>query len=76
MRTQRLVSIVLPTHNGSRYLDESIRSCLDQTYANWELIIVDDHSADLTPEIIARYESLDSRIRSVRHATNRKLPLR
>ncbi|MBI4680860.1 MAG: glycosyltransferase [Nitrospirae bacterium] len=69
-----LVSIVLPTYNGSRYLEQSIQSCRDQTYNNWELIIVDDSSTDDTPEIIARYSSIDERIRSIRHQRNSKLP--
>lgn len=68
------VSIVLPTYNGSRFLGESIESCLNQTYTDWELIIVDDASTDSTPGIIAKYVAHDSRIRSVRHETNRKLP--
>jgi glycosyltransferase involved in cell wall biosynthesis len=69
-----LVSIVLPTYNGARYLDDSVRSCLAQTHTNWQLIIVDDCSTDDTPLRIAQYISADSRIQSVRHETNRKLP--
>lgn len=71
---QPLVSIVLPTYNGSKYLPEAVDSCLQQTYRNWELILVDDCSNDATPEIIASYVARDSRIRSIRHQTNRKLP--
>jgi glycosyltransferase involved in cell wall biosynthesis len=69
-----LVSIVLPTFNGSRYLAESIESCLAQTYATWELIIVDDCSTDETPRLIEHYEAKDSRIRSIRNERNLKLP--
>lgn len=71
---QSLISIVLPTYNGARYLAESIQSCIDQTYTKWELIIVDDCSTDTTPEIIQRYCAQDPRIRSIRHEQNRKLP--
>lgn len=74
MTVNSLVSIVLPTFNGTRYLDQAIQSCLNQTYSNWELIIVDDASTDDTPVQIAHYVAEDSRIRSVRHETNRKLP--
>ncbi len=70
----KLVSIVLPTYNGARYLREAIQSCLEQTYPHWELIIVDDASTDETPAIIAEYVRLDPRIRSLRHEYNRKLP--
>lgn len=74
MTSSPLISIVLPTYNGARYLAQSIQSCLDQTYTNWELIIVDDASTDETPQIIAHFTASDPRIRSVRHETNRKLP--
>jgi glycosyltransferase involved in cell wall biosynthesis len=69
-----LVSVVLPTYNGSRFLEQAIQSCLDQSYSHFELIVVDDASSDGSPEIIARYEALDTRIRSVRHASNLGLP--
>ncbi|MCC6445388.1 MAG: glycosyltransferase [Armatimonadetes bacterium] len=69
-----LVSIVLPTYNGSRYIEQAIESCLAQTYSNWELIIVDDASSDDTPAIIARYAGRESRIRTIRNSPNRKLP--
>ena len=72
--TKPLVSIVLPTYNGARYLADSIQSCIDQTYPHWELIIVDDCSTDDTPTVIARFQALDSRIRAIRHESNRKLP--
>ena len=72
--TKPLVSIVLPTYNGARYLADSVQSCIDQTHPNWELIIVDDCSTDHTPAIIASFQALDPRIRSIRHETNRKLP--
>lgn len=74
MTNNPLVSIVLPTYNGSRYLDQAIQSILNQTYQNWELIIVDDGSTDETPSIISRYTMLDPRVRSIRHPTNRRLP--
>ncbi|MDQ7026903.1 MAG: glycosyltransferase [Anaerolineae bacterium] len=69
-----LISIVLPTYNGERYLDESIQSVIDQTYTHWELIIVDDHSTDNTAQVIAKWVKRDNRIRSIRHVQNKKLP--
>ena len=42
--TNPLVSIVMPNFNSGRFLEESITSVLNQTYSNWELIIVDDCS--------------------------------
>jgi glycosyltransferase involved in cell wall biosynthesis len=69
-----LVSIVLPTYNGSRYLRQSVASCLAQTYEDFELIVVDDASTDRTPTIIAELAAADGRIRTVRNEPNRKLP--
>jgi len=66
------VSIVLPTYNGAKYIRQSIDSCLNQTYKNIELIIVDDGSSDKTPEIIKSYK--DKRIKYIRHDKNRGLP--
>lgn len=66
------VSIVLPTYNGARYIKQSIDSCLNQTFQNIELIIVDDGSTDETPQIIEPYK--DKRIKYIRHKRNTGLP--
>jgi len=69
-----LVSIILPVYNGEKYLSKAIDSIIAQTYKNWELIIVDDCSTDSTPLIIHKYTELDSRIKSVVHERNKRLP--
>ncbi len=50
-----LVSIVIPVHNGEKYIKESIDSCLEQTYKNIEIIVVDDKSEDSTLSILKNY---------------------
>ncbi len=50
-----VVSIVIPVHNGEKYIKESIDSCLAQTYSNIEIIVVDDKSTDSTLEILKEY---------------------
>ncbi len=45
---ESLISIVLPIYNGEKYMRKSIDSVLAQTYANWELLIIDDGSTDNT----------------------------
>lgn len=68
------VSIVLPTHSRADLLPGAIDSVRAQTFQDWELIVVDDCSTDETPEVIARYEAVDPRIRSIRNEPNKKLP--
>lgn len=71
-----LISIVLPVHNGERYLAESVASIFAQTYANWELILVDDASTDHTAEQLAEVAArAPSRVRVLRHDRNRGLPV-
>lgn len=50
-----LVSVVIPVHNAEKYVKESIDSCLDQTYPNLEIIVVDDKSTDNTLDILKSY---------------------
>jgi glycosyltransferase involved in cell wall biosynthesis len=70
-----LISIVLPTYNGARYLKKSVDSCLSQTFGDFELIIVDDCSTDDTGRIADEYAEADPRVRVIHNAFNKKLPL-
>ena len=70
-----LISIILPTYNGSKYIRQSIDSCLKQTYENFELIIVNDCSTDNTLDIITEYAQKDKRIKIINNEVNKKLPL-
>ncbi|MCS6835515.1 MAG: glycosyltransferase [Anaerolineae bacterium] len=65
--SEPIVSIVLPTMNGERFIAHAIQSVLDQTEDRWELIIVDSNSEDRTPQIIADYAARDHRIRLLCH---------
>lgn len=56
------VSIVMPVYNSAKYLSAAIESVRHQTFTFWELIIVDDHSTDNSPDIIERYAQKDVRI--------------
>ena len=47
-----LISVILPVYNGEKYLEEAIWSILNQTYQNYELILINDGSSDKTEEII------------------------
>lgn len=60
-----LVSVVTPVYNTGEYIEQAIRSVLDQTYRKFEYIICNNHSTDASGEIAARYAALDPRIRIV-----------
>ena len=64
------ITIGLPVYNGERYLEDSVESILGQTYANFELLIVDNASSDGTERICRELCRLDSRVRYVRHSAN------
>ena len=56
------ISIIMPVFNGEKTISNSIQSVLNQTYKNWELILIDDGSSDQTISIIQSYIHQDSRI--------------
>lgn len=62
------VSVVITTYNRAAVLPRAVESVLAQTYTNFELIVVDDHSTDSTPEFVASLA--DERVRSLRHDCN------
>jgi teichuronic acid biosynthesis glycosyltransferase TuaG len=62
---QPLVSVIMPAYNAERYIAGSIQSVIDQTYQNWELVVVDDGSTDRTAAIVRTFSANDSRVRYV-----------
>lgn len=65
------VSIVMPCYNSEKYISEAIDSILQQTYANWELIIVDDGSTDGSKNIINKFKQRDERIKVLLNKENK-----
>ena len=63
-----LVSIITPSYNTANFIGETIKSVLNQTYQNWEMIIVDDCSTDNTDEIVSQFS--DSRIIYLKNEKN------
>ena len=59
------ISVIMPTYNAEEYLDESIKSIQNQTYGDFELLIIDDNSNDRTRDIVNFYAEKDSRIKLI-----------
>ena len=68
-RVSGLVSVIMPSFNTEKYINDSINSVLRQTYDNFELIIVDDCSSDNSVEVIKKYG--DFRIRLIVNTSNK-----
>jgi glycosyltransferase involved in cell wall biosynthesis len=63
-----LVSVVVPTYNHSHFLKKAIQSVIEQTYGNWEMLVVDNYSEDDTDEVVNKFD--DSRIRLLKIHNN------
>ena len=60
---KRMISVIMPAYNSEKYVSEAIESIRNQSYENWELLIVEDGSTDCTRNIIDKYAKKDSRIK-------------
>lgn len=61
----QMVSIITPVYNAEKYLKSTLNSVIEQTYENWEMIIVNDCSTDRSLEIINSFLEIDSRFRLI-----------
>ena len=64
------ISVITPVHNSSNYIADTINSVINQTYQNWELILVDDFSSDNSVEIIQAYQEKCNNIKLIQSDTN------
>lgn len=69
------VSVIITVYNGEKYLGESIKSIITQTYDNYELIIVDDGSSDSSLEIVRSYSNQASKIKIIKNDENLGQPM-
>ena len=69
MKKNPTVSVVIPTYNRAPLIGRSIKSVLNQTYQDFEIIIVDDASTDNTKEVVSNFN--DERIRYIQHEENK-----
>jgi glycosyltransferase involved in cell wall biosynthesis len=70
----KLISCIIPTHNQAQYLPQCLESILEQTYKNFEIIVVNDCSTDNTRDILDDYINKYSNIKVVHSYINLKLP--
>lgn len=68
------ISVIMSVYNGEEYLAEAIESVVQQTFKNWEFIIINDCSTDSTAEILAEFANRDERIKVYPNEVNLKLP--
>ncbi|MBF8148999.1 glycosyltransferase family 2 protein [Winogradskyella sp. F6397] len=68
---QPLVSIITPIYNNAKVIEKTISSVLNQTYQNWELLLIDDASIDESVKVITPYVDAHSRIKLVVHKKNK-----
>lgn len=69
--TAPLVSIIIPVYNRAALISETLDSVLEQSYINWECILVDDGSTDATAKIIVKYCNADTRFKYYKRPSNR-----
>ena len=74
MKEQPFFSIIMPTYGVEKYIKHAIQSIMEQTYSDWEIIVVNDSSPDTSAAAIAgQLAKEDDRIRIVHHEKNRGL---
>lgn len=73
MKMNSFVSILMPVFNVEAYVEKAINSIIQQTYKNFELIVVDDASTDSTYEIVQKMAEMDFRVKLFRNPVNQKI---
>lgn len=66
-----LISIITPVYNCSKYVEDTIKSVIEQSFSNWEMIIIDDCSTDDSYDIAKKYSDIDKRIILVKQDANK-----
>ena len=70
MSTCPLFTVIIPLYNCEKYISRAIKSVIEQTYSNWELIVVDDCSTDDSRKIVRKFTQFDRRIRLIKSNEN------
>lgn len=59
---KNIITVIIPVYNSEKYLEKTIKSILEQTYNNYELILIDNGSTDNSAEICKKYQEKDKRV--------------
>lgn len=70
LNNKSLISVIIPLYNAERYIKSTLDSVLNQTYQNFEVIIIDDTSTDSGPQIVKQHANEDNRIKYYRNEKN------
>ena len=65
-----MISIIMPAYNSEQWIEAAIQSVIVQSYADWELLVIDDCSNDSTAERVKRIAATDKRIRLISNSIN------
>lgn len=71
MENKPLISIITPVYNAETFIEETIKSVMDQSYDHWEMILIDDCSTDNTRIKLSKYKQIDNRIKIVHLKENK-----
>ncbi len=70
MERKPCVTVLMPAYNAEGYIEQAIQSVIDQTFTDWQLLVIDDCSTDSTAEIVERMAQSEPRIRLLRNPEN------
>ena len=65
------VSVIVPVYKVEKFLDRCVKSILNQTFQDFEIIVIDDASTDNTKQILKQYQKISRKIKVITHATNK-----
>ena len=68
------ISVIMSVYNGEEYLRPAVQSIIDQTFKNWELIVINDCSTDTTGQILDEFAKQDERVKVITNEVNLRLP--
>ena len=60
---KNIITVIIPVYNSEKYLEKTIKSILEQTYNNYEIILIDNGSTDNSAEICKKYQEKDKRVK-------------